>query len=48
MPKLDALDLKAFVPARDFEMAQHFYQNLGFTLFDPTRVLSRISSKASN
>lgn len=26
------LDLKAFVPARNFELAKQFYQDLGFTL----------------
>jgi len=28
----DAVDLKAFVPARDYELAKQFYRDLGFTL----------------
>ncbi|MBT0963070.1 VOC family protein [Denitromonas iodatirespirans] len=31
MPTLDTLDLKAFVPARDFERSRRFYEALGFT-----------------
>src|SRR5436309_1850037 len=29
---LDALEIKAFVPARDFELSKRFYEDLGFTL----------------
>lgn len=31
MPNLDALEIKAFVPARDFKRSQRFYRDLGFT-----------------
>lgn len=30
MPNLDALEIKAFVPARNFERSQRFYLDLGF------------------
>ena len=29
---LDTVDIKAFVPARDFALSKRFYQALGFTL----------------
>jgi catechol 2,3-dioxygenase-like lactoylglutathione lyase family enzyme len=32
VPELAALELKAFVFARDFELSKQFYQDLGFTL----------------
>ena len=32
MSELDALEIKAFVPARDFELSKRFYEDLGFTL----------------
>ena len=32
MSNLGVLDLKAFVPAKDFELSKQFYQDLGFTL----------------
>jgi len=31
MPNLRVTEIKAFVPARDFELSQRFYQDLGFT-----------------
>jgi len=30
--KLEALEIKAFVPARDFELSKQFYQDLGFSM----------------
>ena len=32
MTKLHPIELKAFLPARDFELSKQFYQDLGFTL----------------
>jgi catechol 2,3-dioxygenase-like lactoylglutathione lyase family enzyme len=32
MPNLGAVEIKAFVPARDFALSTRFYQALGFTL----------------
>jgi hypothetical protein len=32
MGTLNTIDLKAFVPARDFELSKQFYQDLGFTI----------------
>ena len=32
MPNLSTIELKAFVPARDFELSKRFYTDLGFTL----------------
>ena len=32
MPELVALELKAHLPARDFELSKRFYQDIGFTL----------------
>ena len=29
---LNAIELKPFVPARDFELSKRFYQDLGFTI----------------
>ena len=48
---LACVEIKAFVPARDFALSLEFYQALGFTLasvrdfvlFDPTGVLWRIA-----
>ena len=30
MSNLKAIELKAFVPAKDFDLSKHFYQDLGF------------------
>jgi catechol 2,3-dioxygenase-like lactoylglutathione lyase family enzyme len=32
MGELTAVEIKAFVPARDFELSKQFYQDLGFVL----------------
>jgi catechol 2,3-dioxygenase-like lactoylglutathione lyase family enzyme len=32
MTQLRAIEIKAFVPARDFALSKRFYQDLGFTL----------------
>lgn len=32
MRNLETVEIKAFVPARDFERSKSFYQDLGFTL----------------
>ncbi|MEE9493800.1 MAG: VOC family protein [Gammaproteobacteria bacterium] len=32
MPNLNTVEIKAFVPARDFEISKQFYQDLGFTM----------------
>ncbi len=32
MKSLESIEIKAFVPARDFELSKQFYQDLGFTL----------------
>jgi hypothetical protein len=32
MSTLDTIELKAFVPAKDFELSKQFYQDIGFTL----------------
>lgn len=32
MGNLDAIELKPYVPARDFELSKQFYQDLGFEL----------------
>lgn len=31
MPNLATVEIKAFIPARDFELSMEFYQALGFT-----------------
>ncbi len=31
MPNLNVTEIKAFVPAKDFELSKRFYQDLGFT-----------------
>jgi uncharacterized glyoxalase superfamily protein PhnB len=31
VPNLRTVEIKAFVPARDFELSKRFYQDLGFT-----------------
>ncbi len=36
MANLKALELKAFVPARDHELSKRFYQDVGFTLASDT------------
>lgn len=33
MPNMATVELKAFVPAKDFELSKRFYVDLGFTLF---------------
>jgi len=32
MPTLRAIELKAFVPAKDYALSKRFYQDLGFTM----------------
>ncbi|CAN2535760.1 hypothetical+protein [Methylocapsa aurea] len=32
MSNLQTIELKAFVPAKDYELSKRFYQDLGFTL----------------
>lgn len=32
MSELETVEIKAFVPARDFELSKQFYQDLGFEL----------------
>ena len=32
MSALNTIELKAFVPAKDFELSKQFYQDVGFTL----------------
>jgi uncharacterized glyoxalase superfamily protein PhnB len=32
MGTLNSIELKAFVPAKDFELSKQFYQDLGFTM----------------
>lgn len=32
MSNLDAIELRAFLPAKDFDLSKQFYQDLGFTL----------------
>lgn len=32
MPNLRITEIKAFVPAKDFELSKRFYQGLGFTM----------------
>jgi catechol 2,3-dioxygenase-like lactoylglutathione lyase family enzyme len=32
MNKMTAVEIKAFVPAKDFDLSKRFYQDLGFTL----------------
>lgn len=32
MPNLRVTEIKAFVPARDFELSKQFYRDLGFTM----------------
>ncbi len=29
---LDTVEIKAFVPARDFELSKRFYEDLGFSV----------------
>jgi uncharacterized glyoxalase superfamily protein PhnB len=31
MPNLRSVEIKAFVPSKDFELSKRFYQDLGFT-----------------
>ena len=43
MSTLKTIELKAFVPAKDFELSKRFYQDVGFTLAldsDVSRLLS--------
>ena len=32
MPNLRVVEIKAFVPARDFEVSKQFYRDIGFTM----------------
>jgi hypothetical protein len=32
MPNLKVIEIKAFIPAKDFELSKRFYQDVGFTL----------------
>ncbi|QRR36301.1 VOC family protein [Hydrogenophaga sp. YM1] len=32
MPDFDVIEMKPFVPAKDFELSQRFYQDVGFRL----------------
>jgi hypothetical protein len=32
VPELEALELKAHLPSKDFEVSKQFYQDIGFTL----------------
>jgi catechol 2,3-dioxygenase-like lactoylglutathione lyase family enzyme len=32
MTNMTTVEIKAFVPARDFDLSKRFYQDLGFTL----------------
>ncbi len=32
MANLNAVEIKAFVPARDFELSKRFYRDIGFTM----------------
>jgi catechol 2,3-dioxygenase-like lactoylglutathione lyase family enzyme len=32
LPNLDVTEIKAFVPAKDFELSKHYYRDLGFTM----------------
>lgn len=32
MPNLNSVEIKAFVPAKDFALSQQFYRDLGFTM----------------
>jgi predicted enzyme related to lactoylglutathione lyase len=34
MPKLTVSDLRAFIPAQDFELSKRFYSSLGWTVKD--------------
>jgi uncharacterized glyoxalase superfamily protein PhnB len=36
MSTLNTVELKAFVPAKDFELSKKFYQDVGFTLASDT------------
>ncbi len=36
MSSLNTIELKAFVPAKDFELSKQFYQDIGFTLASDT------------
>lgn len=36
MNTLKTIELKAFVPAKDFELSKQFYQDMGFTLASDT------------
>ena len=35
MSDLTAIEIKAFVPARDFALSKRFYEDLGFTIASP-------------
>ncbi len=36
MPTLNTIELKAFIPAKDFELSKRFYQDVGFILASDT------------
>ena len=36
MSSLNTIELKVFVPAKDFELSKQFYQDIGFTLASDT------------
>ena len=42
MPELTAIEIKAFVPAKDFELSKRFYQDLGFAVAWSTEALAYI------
>ena len=44
----DIIALKPFVPAKDFELATRFYQDLGLTEVRSTRVCIRLSTHIYN
>jgi predicted lactoylglutathione lyase len=37
MPNLRITEIKAFVPAKDFELSKRFYKDLGFTMSSERR-----------
>ncbi len=50
MENMNTVEIKAFVPSKDFDLSTHFYTNLGFsicdfTILDPTGVLGRIGQE---
>lgn len=47
MNPLATIELKAFVPARDFELSKRFYQDLGFTMAWSSDALASFHAGAS-